>query len=93
MKTLFGALAAFGCMAAAQAVTIDIDYTYDTGGFFTANPQAKVALERAATDVGAAITVRCGGDDKHVHRHERTGTVQIQWGLQFGNPPRARRPR
>lgn len=37
------------------AVTIQIDYSYDTGTFFNNNPVAKSVIERAATDLGSIL--------------------------------------
>ena len=39
----------------ASSITIDFDYSYDTSGFFTANPQAKVVLQEAAQILGGEI--------------------------------------
>jgi hypothetical protein len=87
MKGVFIALAWAGCIAATNAVTIDIDYTYDSGNFFTNNPEAKIALERAAADVGAAITRSLPAVTTSTFTGTSgSGTVQIQWGLQLTNP-------
>jgi len=73
-------------LSAAQAVTIDLDYSYD-GGFFTTNPEAKIALERAAADVGAALTRSLPAVATSTFTAiSGSGTVEIQWGLQFANP-------
>ena len=37
------------------SITIQIDYSYDTG-FFTNNPQARAILQQAATDLGNSIS-------------------------------------
>ena len=37
------------------SITIDINYSYDTSGFFTANPQAKVVLQEAAQILGSGL--------------------------------------
>jgi hypothetical protein len=87
MRHLFGILAGLAILSAARAVTIDIDYSYDSSGFFTANPEAKVALEKAATDVGAAITRSLPAVTTSTFTGTSgSGTVQIQWSLQFNNP-------
>jgi hypothetical protein len=39
----------------ALSVTIDIDYSHDTSGFFTSNPQAKTVLQEAATMLGSQL--------------------------------------
>lgn len=60
--------AAFLVAASASALTIELDYSYDTadytgfggtsGGFFANNLQAKAALQAAAADLGDAITTQ-----------------------------------
>ena len=37
------------------SVTIEINYTYDSSGFFTTNPQAKTVLQEAATMLGSHL--------------------------------------
>ncbi|AWM36797.1 FG-GAP-like repeat-containing protein [Gemmata obscuriglobus] len=41
------------------AITIQIDYTYDTG-FFANRPDARAAVERAANELGSALTATLG---------------------------------
>jgi len=49
-RSWFGVVLIIFLMAtrSASGLTIDFDYTYDTNGFFTANPQAKTLLNDAA---------------------------------------------
>jgi hypothetical protein len=56
LRKSFG-LTVLALMAAASsdAITIEIDYTYDTGGFF-ASQEAKAAMSAAAFDLGNSIT-------------------------------------
>jgi hypothetical protein len=42
------ALASLAVMPAAQAIKIELRYDYDTAGFFTTHPEAKVALRKVA---------------------------------------------
>jgi hypothetical protein len=86
MKAVVMALLAGGCLVSAQALTIDLIYDYD-GGFFTDHPDAKAALERAATDVQAAFTRSLPAVTASTFTATSgSGTVQVQWGLQFTNP-------
>ena len=39
----------------ASSITIDFNYSYDTSGFFTANPQAKAVLQEAAQILGSEL--------------------------------------
>ena len=41
-------LASLAMLPAAQAIKIELRYDYDTAGFFTTHPQAKIALRKVA---------------------------------------------
>ena len=82
--------AVFGLqVACASALTIQLDYTYDasTDNFFAQNATARAAVERAATDLSAALT----GPLNPVATDQYTGTngstsLTFDWALLFENP-------
>lgn len=87
MKTpALAALIACAALSSASALTIQIDYTYDT--FFATNSTAKATLEKAAADLShylGATTISA------VPASSFTGvngdsTVTLDWGLSFQNP-------
>jgi hypothetical protein len=70
-----------------RAITIQLDYSLDTTGFFTNNPTAKAALEAAAGDISAAILPSLGAVSTDVFVGTNgASTVTIDWGLSFEHP-------
>ncbi len=70
----------------ARALVFDLDYTYD-GGFFSANPTAKTALEQAAADLGAVIGPTLGAVPGDTFAGTRNATtVTFNWRLQVTDP-------
>jgi hypothetical protein len=59
MRHLFGILAGLAILSAARAVTIDIDYSYDSSGFFTANPEARSRWKKPRPTWGRQSRDRC----------------------------------
>ncbi|MEM9251748.1 MAG: hypothetical protein AAGB29_05310, partial [Planctomycetota bacterium] len=57
--TLAAATAIVTGGGAAYAIEVDLDFSQD-GGYFTANPLAKAALEQAASDLSDAILTDLG---------------------------------
>jgi hypothetical protein len=72
--------------AHASALTIVIDYNYD-GGFFSANPLAKTALEKAAGDlgqiIGPSLSAVPGGPFSGTSGNTDAG---FTWNYSFANP-------
>lgn len=78
---------AFAALApAAQAFNIVIDYSYDTGNYFS-NATAKAALEAAASDLSSALTNSLGAvsSDTFTGTNGDT-TAEFDWKLTFTNP-------
>lgn len=75
--------------AAAHALTIQIDYTYDvaTDNFFNANPIAKATLEKAAADLSAYLGPSLSAvSATSFSGTNRTTTATFDWELHFDNP-------
>lgn len=71
----------------APALTIEIDYTYDTSGFFTTYSVARNALEKAADDISTAITSSLDEITTDVFAGVNGGTTAtLDWKLTFTNP-------
>ncbi len=75
----------------AEAVTLLMDYRYDTDahGFFTANPQAKAALDAAAADISGALTSSLGAISAANQRVTGTNgstSVTFDWSFGITNP-------
>jgi matrixin len=80
----------------AGAITIQMDYTYDTGNFFgsgnpsgaTAGAQAKAALEAAASFYSTILTNSFSQIQTPAQFHSNTfdGQVTWQWTENFTNP-------
>ncbi|MEQ1862583.1 MAG: PEP-CTERM sorting domain-containing protein [Chthoniobacteraceae bacterium] len=83
-------LALLASVAAARALIIQLDYTYDVadgGNFFGSNAVARAALEKAATDLGAAILPSLAAVTTDVFNGASGGgTASIDWALDFDNP-------
>ena len=85
---LVATFAALG-LPPARAITLVIDYSYD-GGYFAANSAARTALEKAASDLSAAILPTLSA----VSSSAFTGTfgspppseVTFEWSYAFENP-------
>jgi hypothetical protein len=82
------AIAAVAVFAApASALNIELDYSTDLSGFFSATPAAKSALDAAALDISNAITTALGAVTTDVF----TGTngmteATFEWDLTVTNP-------
>lgn len=73
--------------APAGAVTLVIDYSYDTSNFFTNNAVAKATLEAAAADIGNVISSNLGAVTSDVYTSVNGFTTAIfDWSLSFTNP-------
>lgn len=61
-QAAMAAAVAIGAVGAnpARAFDIELDFSQDTFGFFTANPLAQTAIEQAAADLSAVITTDLG---------------------------------
>jgi hypothetical protein len=73
--------------ASAQAITITIDYSRDTTGFFAGNPVARNAVNAAANDLSLAIQPSLGsvGDDFYTASSGST-TATMDWSLTYQHP-------
>ncbi len=70
-----------------RAITITIDYTYDSTGFFTTYTDAKNALEQAATDIGSVINSSLGAVSTDMYTGTNgSSTATVDWSLNFTNP-------
>lgn len=69
----------------AGAVTIQLDYTYDT--FFASNTTARVTLEAAAADLSAALGPSLGAVSTDTFTGTNGGaTATANWDLKFAHP-------
>jgi hypothetical protein len=84
--TLVSTLAAAVLAPSVHAFDIVLDYTYDTGGFFS-NVTAKAALEAAAADLSAVLTNTLNpvATDVFTGTNGST-TATADWSLYFTNP-------
>lgn len=72
-----------------SALTVEIDYSFDSSGFFSTNLTARAALEQAATDVSNAITTSLGALSPSTLAFTGTNgatTATADWRLAFTNP-------
>lgn len=76
----------------AQAVTINLIYTDDAYGsgsntFFGQTPSAKLALEKAAADIGAVITSSLAAiDTTHFEATSGGATGIVDWTINYTDP-------
>ncbi|MET0263668.1 MAG: hypothetical protein ABW223_12265 [Rariglobus sp.] len=73
----------------ASAISIVIDYSYDTGNFFSSHAGASAALERAALDVSNVITSSLGALSPSTLTYTGTNgetSATVNWSLSFKNP-------
>ena len=73
----------------ASGLTVSIDYSLDSSGFFSTNLTARAALEQAAADVSSAITTQLGALSPSSLSFTGTNgstTATVDWGLSFTNP-------
>jgi hypothetical protein len=71
-----------------SALTVQLDYTYDTSNFFANNPTAKATLEEAAKDVSDLLANTFLGavpGDTYTGTSGGT-TAKADWNLTFANP-------
>jgi hypothetical protein len=70
-----------------SGLSIRVDYSYDTTGFFDSTPAARTAVEKAASDLGAAIISVPGAITTDIYSGSNGGsTVAFDWRLSFSNP-------
>lgn len=87
LKKLAPFAAMLALVSSAPAVTLVVDYTYDTGNFFGTNLTAKSALEAAALDISNAITSSLGPVTTDVYASTNGGTTAtFNWSINFNNP-------
>lgn len=73
--------------ASLSAITIEIDYSYDTSNFFSTYTAAQAALEAAASDIGLVINSSLGAVNNDVFRGTNGSTFyEFDWSLSFTNP-------
>ncbi|HEY7120662.1 MAG TPA: hypothetical protein VH475_29025 [Tepidisphaeraceae bacterium] len=77
MIGLTGAVIVAVAPPARAHITFTLDYTYDTNGFFTANPAAKAALEQAANVYSDRLID---------HLTDITSSASNTWNMEFSNP-------
>ena len=74
---------------AAQAVLIQLDYSYDAanGNFFGLNPAARAAVDAAAADISNALAPSLGAVTTDTFPGVQGGTTAtFDWSLNFDNP-------
>jgi hypothetical protein len=89
MKHLLLCLAQLSLATAAQAVIVQVDYTYDAanGNFFGLNSTARAAVNAAAADLSAVLLPSLGAVTKDVFTGNNNGTTAtFDWRLSFTNP-------
>ncbi len=85
--TALALAASLSIPSSVSAITVQIDYTYDTSGFFTTYAVAKNALDQAASDIRAAITSSLGAITTDTYSGVNGGTTaSLDWSLSFTNP-------
>jgi MYXO-CTERM domain-containing protein len=88
----FPFLASLACASAlsVSAITIEINYDYDSTGFFTTYTDAAAALEQAAADIGAVINSSLGaiseGQSGQLDATSGSSNAYFDWSLTFTNP-------
>jgi len=71
----------------AEALTINLDYSFDSTNFFGTNTTAKAALEAAASDLSAVIQPSLGAVSTDIFTGTNGSTsVTADWFLTFHNP-------
>lgn len=87
MRTsILSLLAATAAITSATAVTLQLDYTYDTSGFF-GNSSARAALEHAADDLGALLSPQLGAITSNtITGTNSTTTLDLTFAYSFQNP-------
>jgi hypothetical protein len=86
MKRLGLFLTALASPLAAHALIIELDYQFDTG-FFSAQPEAKAALEAAAFDLGSALGTSLGEISADIFSGSSgDATATFNWKVNFTNP-------
>ena len=87
MKRVLPFLFAVSWIPCASALTIELDYTYDTSNFFALTPVAKSALEAAALDLSNAIISPLGAVTTNIYNGVNgSTTATFTWELNFSNP-------
>lgn len=89
MKRLSVLLVGLLMMRPVSGLTVSIDYSLDSSGFFSSNLTAKAALEQAAADVSSAITSSLGALSPSSLAFTGTNgstTATADWRLSFTNP-------
>jgi hypothetical protein len=87
MKKLALFAVMFALNPAAHAVVLVVDYTYDSGNFFSGNLAAKSAVEAAALDISNVITSSLGPVTTDVYSSTNGGTTAtFNWSVNFNNP-------
>jgi hypothetical protein len=89
MKYLSLTLAGLLTVRSVSALTISIDYSLDSSGFFSSNLTAKAALEQAAADVGGVITSSLGALSPSTLAFTGTNgstTATADWSVSFTHP-------
>jgi hypothetical protein len=71
----------------AGAITITVDYSLDSTGFFASNTAARNAVNAAASDISAAILPSLGAVPTDVFTGTSgSTTATLNWSLSFRNP-------
>ncbi|CAM2903458.1 hypothetical protein [Rariglobus hedericola] len=89
MKRVLLGLLAITALQSASALTIVVDYTYDTDNFFGSNAGASAALNQAASDVSAVITSSLGALTPSTLSFSGVNggtTATADWSVNFTNP-------
>jgi hypothetical protein len=90
MRRFLPGLFAFVFASVAQAVTLQLDYSYDAanGNFFGLTPAARAAVDAAAADISAAISPSLGAipTDTFTGSGGLLTSATFNWRLTFDNP-------
>lgn len=89
MKRLLPLAVLLATLSAAHALIVELDYSYDSAGanFFGQNPAAKAAVDKAGSDIGAAILQSLGAVNTDIFTGT-TGstTTTFDWSLTIPDP-------
>ncbi len=87
MKNVFSVLLATASSAMALNIQLDFHHDEETNRFFSSNPKAKSAVEKAANDLGEAIANSLRQIDKDIYRATHgTTTATFDWTWIYINP-------
>jgi hypothetical protein len=87
MKNVFAALLAL--TSSVMGLNIQLDFFHDEAEnrFFSSNPDAKAALEKAASDLGSVLSSNLTGISSDIYSGTNgSTTAQFDWSWNYINP-------